>query len=78
MTPEPAAIPAIPEPQFPASEDVPSHTEETHLRSAKELEGYAVEALDGEMGHVEELLITPADWRIAYLVLKTRAFQKMS
>jgi len=47
-------------------------------RSAKELEGYTVEALDNDLDHVEELLITPADWRIAYLVLKTRAFQKMS
>jgi hypothetical protein len=36
------------------------------------LEGYAAKALDSKMGQVEELLITPADWRTAYLVLKTR------
>jgi hypothetical protein len=70
--PLPAAIPAVPEPQFPAQEDVPSKTEETHLRSAKDLEGYTVDASDGEIGHVDELLITPGNWRIAYLVLKTK------
>jgi len=65
-------IPAIPEPQFPPSEDVPGEKQETHLRSAQELEGYRVEALDGRIGHVSELLIKPDDWRIAYLVLKTK------
>lgn len=70
--PLPGAIPAIPEPQYPATEDVPSPAAETHLRSAKELEGYTVEALDGQIGHVDELLITPQDWRIVYLVLKTK------
>jgi len=64
----PAPIPAIPEPQFPAKEDVPGSKQETHLRSARDLEGYRVEALDGEMGHVEELLIVPDDWSIDYLV----------
>ncbi|MFT3870678.1 MAG: PRC-barrel domain-containing protein [Nibricoccus sp.] len=65
-------IPAIPEPQYPPKEDVPGESEESHLRSARELEGYHVEANDGPMGHVTELLIAPEDWRIAYLVLKTK------
>ena len=54
-----------------ADEDAAPLTEEMHLHSAKELEGYAVESLEGEMGHVDEVLITPAEWRIAYLVLRT-------
>jgi hypothetical protein len=68
----PSPIPAIPEPQFPAKEDVLSSKQEAHLRSARDLEGYKVEAIDGQMGHIEELLITPDNWRIAYLVLKTK------
>lgn len=68
----PAPIPAIPEPLYPSKEDVPGQIHETHLRSARELEGYRVEASDGHMGHVSELLIMPEDWHIPYLILKTK------
>ncbi|MFT3781469.1 MAG: PRC-barrel domain-containing protein [Nibricoccus sp.] len=65
-------IPAIPEPQFPRQEDVGNSERESNLRSALDLEGYGIEALDGELGHVKELLISPDSWRIPYLVLATR------
>jgi sporulation protein YlmC with PRC-barrel domain len=43
-----------------------------HLRSAREVEGYYVAATDGEIGHVEDLLIDDADWTINLLAIDTR------
>lgn len=55
-------------PKPPAAEDI----EKTHLRSADEVIGYKVEAIDGHIGHVEDLLVEDGDWRIAYLLIDTR------
>jgi len=43
-----------------------------HLRSAREVVGYYVGASDGDIGHVEDLLIDDADWHIRELVIDTR------
>ena len=43
-----------------------------HLRSAREVIGYYVAASDGDIGHVEDLLIEDADWMIRQLVIDTR------
>lgn len=43
-----------------------------HLRSAREVSGYYIEALDGDIGHVEDFLIDDNGWRIRYLVADTR------
>jgi sporulation protein YlmC with PRC-barrel domain len=43
-----------------------------HLRSAHEVVGYYVAASDGDIGHVEDLLIDPVGWRIEQLVIDTR------
>jgi len=43
-----------------------------HLRSAREIEGYAVHAVDGDIGHVEDFIVEDDEWHIAYLVAKTR------
>ena len=42
------------------------------LRSAKEVMGYAVEASDGEIGHVDDLILQTDQWRVRYLVIDTR------
>lgn len=41
------------------------------LRSANEIKGYHIHATDGEIGHVEDLLIEDGDWSIHYLSVKT-------
>jgi len=41
------------------------------LRSIGEVTGYAVHAIDGEVGHVEDFLIEDDDWSIHYLVVET-------
>jgi hypothetical protein len=43
-----------------------------HLRSAKEITGYRLHALDGEIGHVEDLLIEVPGWAIRYVLVDTR------
>jgi uncharacterized protein YrrD len=42
-----------------------------HLRSVKEITGYHIEARDGEMGHVEDVIMEENSWVIRYLVVNT-------
>ena len=46
--------------------------DDPHLRSAREVIGYGIRALDGELGHVEDVLVDDEDWAIRYLVVDTR------
>ncbi len=43
-----------------------------HLRSAAEVLEYGVEALDGEIGHLEDLILADEDWSVRHLVVDTR------
>jgi uncharacterized protein YrrD len=43
-----------------------------HLRSAREVIGYYVAAKDGDIGHVEDLLLDDANWMIRHLIIDTR------
>ena len=42
-----------------------------HLRSMNEVIGYAIHATDGRIGSVEDFLVDPGDWRVAYLMIDT-------
>jgi len=42
------------------------------LRSARDVTGYYITALDGSIGHVEDFLIDDRAWAIRYLVVDTR------
>ncbi|MFW5971859.1 MAG: PRC-barrel domain-containing protein [Bacillota bacterium] len=42
------------------------------LRSVKEVEGYNIQALDGEIGHLETLMVADNTWIVHYLVVDTR------
>jgi hypothetical protein len=42
------------------------------LHELASLKGYAVHALDGDIGHVENVLADDSDWEIRYLVIATR------
>ncbi|MFP4661095.1 MAG: PRC-barrel domain-containing protein [Halanaerobiales bacterium] len=46
--------------------------ENCYLRSLNEVEGYNIESLDGDIGHVETLLASDDNWIIHYLVVDTR------
>lgn len=43
-----------------------------HLRSAKEITGYNIEARDGAIGKLHDLLFDEDDWTIRFLVIDTR------
>ena len=43
-----------------------------HLHSVKEVAGYAIEAADGSVGHVEDVIVDDEDWTVRYLLVDTR------
>lgn len=43
-----------------------------HLRSTDSVGGHSIQALDGEIGHVEDFIIDDETWAIRYLVVDTR------
>lgn len=45
---------------------------ESSLRSSREVTGYRIHATDGQIGHLEDLIISDEDWVIRYLVVDTR------
>jgi hypothetical protein len=57
-----------------ARESAPSQEEpgDPHLRSSGTVTGYYIHAIDGDIGHVEDLLIDDRDWAIRYIVVDTR------
>lgn len=42
-----------------------------HLRSSREVTGYAIQALDDGIGHVDDFLIDDSNWLIRYLIIDT-------
>lgn len=63
---EPMSLPvALPTTPYPKPRGDP------HLRSTHDVIGYGIEARDGEIGHVADLLIEDAGWRISDLIVDT-------
>ncbi len=56
--------------QRPERRDEP--TGDPHLRSVTEVTGYYVHATDGDIGHVEEVLVEQERWAIRYVMVDTR------
>lgn len=46
--------------------------EDPHLRSTREVIGYHIQARDGEIGHVEDFILSDESWDIQYMVVDTR------
>jgi hypothetical protein len=44
------------------------------LRSTHAVSGYHIQALDGEIGHVEDFIIDDETWAIRYLMVNTHNF----
>ena len=42
-----------------------------HLRSTNEITGYALEARDGAVGHIDDVILDEPSWVIRYLVIDT-------
>lgn len=43
-----------------------------HLRSGRAVTGYHVQASDGSIGHIEDLVVDDEDWAIRYFVVDTK------
>jgi uncharacterized protein YrrD len=63
---EPMTKPPIEPPPEPA--DAPDNL---HLRDSGEVMGYRLQARDGEIGHVHDLVLDDQDWRVRYFVVDT-------
>jgi hypothetical protein len=46
--------------------------EKSHLRSSAEVTGYGIHAQDGEIGHIEDLVVDDEDWIFRYAEVDTR------
>ena len=46
--------------------------DDPNLRSINAVEGYYIKATDGDIGHVEDMLVEESDWSIHYLVIDTK------
>ena len=57
---------ACPSPLEPGDDSV-----DPHLRSVKEITGYHIQARDGEIGHVDDVVLEDKSWVIRYLVVDT-------
>lgn len=50
----------------------PEHKADPHLRSTDEVAGYHIAARDGDIGHVEDFLLSESDWSIRYVCVAVR------
>lgn len=55
-------------------DESPGEEEENHLRSTKEVSGYHIEAIDGDIGNVEDFIFDDETWQLRYLVVNTKKF----
>ncbi len=72
LTPYEPVVPGVSEKyQSEVSESEDERKQQSHLRSAREILGYSISALDGEVGFVEDFLIDNEKWNINYIILDT-------
>jgi sporulation protein YlmC with PRC-barrel domain len=65
-----ASLAALPGPMDePSVVRSPLPAGDPHLRSAREVVGYHIRCRDGDVGHLEDLLVDQADWTIPVLVV---------
>lgn len=53
------------------NEQVQEPEGDKHLRSTKEVEGYAIHAEDGEIGKVVDYIFDDSNWKINFLIVET-------
>jgi sporulation protein YlmC with PRC-barrel domain len=56
---------------FPGLNNREEKTGDTHLRSSNEVIGYYIKAADGDIGHVNDLIVDIDSWQINYFVVDT-------
>ncbi|MDD2776682.1 MAG: PRC-barrel domain-containing protein [Gallionella sp.] len=78
MLPDYGTLVATPQPDRPESmeafarDEAAGHqNDDLHLRSCKVVEGYHIEAVDGDIGHLQGMLVDEETWAIRYLIVNT-------
>lgn len=66
MSPEPTGA------ERPSEAERDQADTQSELRSEKEVKGYHIQATDGEIGHVEDMVVEDNCWAIRYVVVDTR------
>jgi hypothetical protein len=56
----------------PVADRIRKESLDSHLRSSDVVSGYYIEALDGEIGHVDRFIVDEQAWAIRYLEVATR------
>ena len=44
---------------------------DTSLRSFKEVKGYHIRAIDGKLGHIDDIIVDDQDWQVVYVIVDT-------
>jgi hypothetical protein len=55
-----------------ADAEIPPLDGGDHLHSVASVKGYYVHAVDGDIGHVENVLVDDSNWEVRYFVIATR------
>jgi hypothetical protein len=67
---DPATLGKAPTASAPSGSEKPSP--DAHLRSIREVTGYHVSAVEGEIGHVEDFLFDDMSWEIRYAIIDAK------
>ncbi len=54
-----------------AGAEIKTALRERRIRSLSEITGNAIEATDGDIGHIQDVLIDTASWSVRYLIVHT-------
>ena len=67
------AVPFPEAPPLPIDTTLPADAPKNpHLRSSREISGYDIEASNGAVGHLEDLVVDDETWTVRYLEVDTR------
>jgi|ERR1022692_1124059 hypothetical protein len=67
----PNAVESDAEKAYAQAEEVRHQDDDSHLRSCKAVISYHVQATDGDIGHVQGLLVDEETWAVRYLIVDT-------
>ena len=56
----------------PIHEPILAIEEKNHLRSFKKVKRYSIHTLDGDIGHLEDIVVDSQTWALRYIVVDTR------
>ena len=68
----PARLPLLAPPRPTPRQPESGEDWDPNLRSLREVVNYRIQAVDGDLGHLEDVIVETRDWSIRYLVADTR------